>query len=155
TVVDERAQPAHGSGHHRRAARGCLERDETEGLGPAGHEADVGGSVVARQQMMRLWIDEAHPRPEPELYDEVAYPLELRRAVGPAGAADHEQDGVLLVERGQRAYRHFEALQRLDAADEEQDRALGRSEAQRGAGAAAAPGREEGVVDAGRHDLDA
>ena len=61
----------------------------------------------------------------------------------------------MVGERGERADGDVDALERLDATDEQQHRPVAEVEVgQRGAGAGAVAGREEGVVDAGRHDLD-
>ena len=77
-------------------------------------------------------------------------------ALGAAGAADDDERGVGPAERGQRAHGDVEALQRLDAPDEQEHGAVAEVEVvQRGAGAVAGAGREEGVVDAGRDELDA
>ena len=56
----------------------------------------------------------------------------------------------------QRPHRHVDALERLDAPDEQQHGVVVETERGEGlAGAALVAGREEGVVDTGRHDLDA
>ena len=53
-VVDQRGQPADGRGDDRRPAGGRLQRDQPERLGAAGDDADVGGPVVRRQQLVGL-----------------------------------------------------------------------------------------------------
>jgi hypothetical protein len=80
-------------------------------------------------------------------------PGQLGLALGPRRAADDDQRGVLALDAGQHVDSHPEALEGLDPADEQQHRLLPQSE-----GAAGPPlvaRREEGVVHAGRHDLDA
>ena len=77
-------------------------------------------------------------------------------ALAAAGPADHDQRGVGPAKRGEGAHRDVEALERLDATDEEQHRTVAEREVGEGApGPGPVAGREEGVVDAGRHDLDA
>ena len=59
-VVDQRGQSADRRGDDRGPAGGRLQGDQSERLGAAGHDADVGGPVVRRQQLVRLGIDEVH-----------------------------------------------------------------------------------------------
>ncbi len=80
----------------------------------------------------------------------------LGLAVGPAGPAHHDQQGVGVAapHLGEGTDGDVEGLQRLDAPDEQQ-RGPARLEPQGGAGADRVAGREEGVEHAGRHQLDA
>ncbi len=56
-------------------------------------------------------------------------------------------------QRGQRAHGDVHPLQRLDPPDEQQHRLRTQPQPERAAGPHPVPGREEGVLDAGRHDL--
>ena len=109
--------------------------------------------------MERRWCghrrDHADLVAHAELGDELVDAVDLGGAVGAAGAADHDEPGVGPAQRGERADRDVEALERLDATDEEEHRAVAEVEVvERGARTVAWAGREEGVVDAGRHELD-
>ena len=73
-------EPADVGGHHRGAARRGLERHQPERLGPAGHDADVGGPVVGGEQVVRLRLDEAHPIGQAELVDQATAPGPARPA---------------------------------------------------------------------------
>jgi len=61
---------------------------------------------------------------------------------------------VVRGQRGQGAHRHPHALQRLDAADEQQQRALA-VESEGPTGLPPVTGPEERVIDTRRHDPDA
>ena len=78
---------------------------------------------------------------------------ELRFAVGAARAADDHERDRRVVERGEAADREADALERLDATDEQDHAPTVEPEAVPRRGAIA--GREHRVVDAGRDDLDA
>ena len=95
----------------------------------------------------RTWSCEA------ELVDELVGAVDLAVALGAARPADDQQQRVGPAELGERPDRHVGTLQRLDAPDEQQHRpSIGRSSAARAPDLLA--GREEGVLDAGRDDLD-
>ena len=156
-VVDQRREPADGGGHHRRPAGGRLERHEPEGLGAAGDDAHVGGAVVRRQQLVGLGVDEVDVLAHAAGVGRVVQPLQRLLPVRPAGPADdHQPVGLpaVLEQLGQRLDRHVGALERLDAADEEQQAAV-EGEAEGAAGLGPVARAEERVVDAGRHDADA
>ena len=75
-----------------------------------------------------------------------------------ARSADDHEPGVVHpagMQGGQRPHGDVGALQRLDAPDVEQERAAGAVEAEGALGHAAVARREESVVDAEGHDLDA
>ena len=104
--------------------------------------------------MVRLRRHEPHATFEAEPGDERVQPLDLALPVGTARATDHEQPRASVAERGQGANRHVDPLERLDAPDEQQHGAAV-VELERGACATPRPGREERVLHAGGHDLDA
>ncbi len=74
-------------------------------------------------------------------------------ALDPARAPDDQHAGPGITQPRQRLYGDIDTLQRLDAADEEQHGLI--AEAEGLTSTAAGTRREEGVVDARRHDLDA
>jgi hypothetical protein len=91
-----------------------------------------------------------------QLGDELVDALHLAGAFGAARPAHHDEPRLGPVERGQRADGDVEALQRLDAADEEEHRSVTEVEVlERGARALPVPGGEERVVHTGRDQLDA
>ena len=104
------------------------------------------------------------PPGEAQLVDQAVDPAQLGLAVGTAGPADHDQAGVGVGQLGQGADGDVGPLERLDAADEEQQGSARRGRVGAGDGhvdADGGPGRllvaggEQAVVDARRHDLDA
>ncbi len=120
-VVDNRSKPTDVGGHDGRAARGRLERDQTERLGTRWHEADVSGLVVDGEARVPLGWHELHTPTEPELVHELMEPAHLGFAVVPARAAHHEQRHVR-VELGEAAHREIGPLERLDTPHEQEHR---------------------------------
>jgi hypothetical protein len=117
-------------------------------LRAAGHEHDVGGPVVGGQQVVGL----GSTKRTRSSHAEAATSSVTRRPrwaspAGPLVPPTTTSTGVVAVELGERPHRDVEALERLDAADEQQHRVVAEAEGRAGAGAVA--GREEGVVDAG------
>ena len=148
--TSERRPPTDG-GDDGRAARGRFERDQPERLGARRHQARRRrrGSSSARS-VVRLRRHEPHLVVDAELVDEpVPHAAQLGFAVGAARTADDHQLTVGIVERGEAAHREVDALQRLDAADE-QEHAAARRDRGGARAAARSPGREHRVVDAGR-----
>ena len=74
--------------------------------------------------MVRLRVDEADLVGHAELGDQLVDAVHLGGALGAAGPADHHERGVGPAERGQGPHRDVEALERLDAADEQEHRAV-------------------------------
>ena len=75
--------------------------------------------------------DEAHAGPEVVLVDERVKSRELGLAVGAAGPADDHQRGgrvPVVVEMGEGSHGNVSTLQALDAADEQQHRAVAQPE---------------------------
>ena len=103
--------------------------------------------------MVRLRRDEPDLVVQAELVDQLVGALDLGVALGTARAADDQQEGVGSAERVQRPDRHVGPLQRLDPTDEQDHRHVGRADRAQ-PGAALVARREEGVLDAGRDDLD-
>ena len=119
---------------HAAASRATSPKDSER----LGHEHDVGGPVVGGQQVVGHGGDHADLVGDAELGDQLVDPLDLRGALGAAGPADHHEPGVGPAERGEGPDRDVEALERLDAADEQEHRAVAEVEVvQRGAGAVA------------------
>src|SRR4051812_8821358 len=94
-----------------------------------------------------------HVAGDAQLVREVTHTGELLVAVGSTGSADDEQDRRRVAELGEATHREPDALQRLDASREQQ-RALV-PEPEPLLGEMDVVGKEHGVVDAGRYDLDA
>ena len=156
-VVDQRRQPTDRRGDHRRPAGRRLERDQAEGLGAAGDEADVGGPVVRRQQLVGLGLDEVDVVAHAPAVGHVGEPLQGLLPVGAAGAAHHHEAVGLapgLEQLGQGLDGHVGALERLDPPDEQEEATIER-QAEGAAGLGPVAGAEERVVDPGRHDADA
>jgi hypothetical protein len=98
---------------------------------------------------------EPDPLPQPEVGDQVVEAGQLGLALGAARPA-HQQQGRgvgPLGQGGEGPHGDTGPLEGLDAAHEEQHRAL--AQAQEGPGLPLVAGGEEVVVDAGGHDLDA
>ena len=106
---------------------------------------------------MGLGVDEVDVLAHAAGVGHVVEALERLLAVGPARAADdHQAVGLVpgIEQLGQRLDGHVGTLERLDAADEEQEAAVDR-QAEGPARLGPVPRAEERVVDAGRHDADA
>ena len=102
--------------------------------------------------MVRLGLDESHLAGKTEFVDHGPDLGQFRVAFRAGGAADDQQDRVLAVQFRKRLHRHVDTLQRLDTADEQQDRAV--TQRQRMTGTALVTWCEERVLHAGRDDLD-
>ena len=121
-VVDQAEQTTDPTGHHRDATGRRLECHQAEALAAAGHQHHIGGAVVGGQDVVRLRRHETHLVAQTQLVDERHHAVELGIALGSAGTADDQQDGIAATQRGERAHRHVGTLQRLDAANEQQHR---------------------------------
>src|SRR5205807_5947000 len=97
----------------------------------AGYEAHVGRPVELDQAGVGLRRYETHTVVETEVVDQTAEPRQLGLALGPTGPADDHEHGAPVVEERQRLHRDVDAFERLDAADEQQGRAI--AEPERGA----------------------
>ena len=106
-----------------------------------GHDAHVGGAVVGGELFVGLGRHEADPRLEPELLDEVVRASELGLALRTARPADHEEPARGVVEPGERFDREVDALEWLDAPDEQQD-GMARRAAARAGPSAWSPGEK-------------
>jgi hypothetical protein len=149
-VVDQRAQAAHRRRHHGGAARGGLEGDQAERLAAAGHEHHVGGAVVGRQHVVGLRRREAHALAHAEIGRQLLDALDLAVAAHAAGAPHHQQDRGGVVELGQGPHGDVEALERLDAPDEQQHHRVAR-DPEPSAGGRGVGEPEEVQVDPRRH----
>ena len=101
-VVDQRGQPADGRGDDRRPAGGRLQGDEPERLGAARDDADVGGPVVRREQLVGLGRDEVDVLAHPAGVGHVVQALQRLLAVRAARAA-HDDEAVGLAARARAA----------------------------------------------------
>ena len=155
-VVDEAEQAADGARHDRRPAGRRLERNEPEALRPAGHDDDVGGSVVARQHVVGLRRDEHDAVVQVEFVDEVVRSLRLESAALAARPAHDDQHRVGVAAPAQvtqRPNRDVGPLQRLDATHEDDQRNI-EVGADGPAGTGSVARSEESVFDPGGDDLD-
>ena len=152
-VPDRDAEPADARRDDRRAAGHRLQRHEAEALVVGGHDADVGGVVVERQLVVADGPDEARRGRRCRGRRSGACRWRIS-SVRVAVAADDEHAEVgLVVELRGGAEEDVDALQRLDAADEEDHPLAVQAE---GASRRLLVERAEAVeVDAAGHDGDA
>ena len=128
-VVDQRRQPADRRGDDRGAAGGGLEGDQTERLGAARDEADVGRPVVGGEQLVRL--RRRRMRPSRRARGPAASRWSASQLASPRGTArpaDDYEPGVSTPRRASSSSvrtRDVRPFQRLDPTDEEQERRLG------------------------------
>ena len=123
-IVHQAQQPTDRARHHRDTARRRLERDEAETLAATRYEHDVSGSVIRRQDVVRLRLDEVHTIAEAEFVDERPDAHGLVAAGIAARPADDHELGIRSSQLGQRTHGHVRTFQRLDAPDEQQQGAI-------------------------------
>ena len=80
SVIDQAEQTADCTRHHWSPAGCSLERDEPEALRPARYDDNVGGSVVARQDVMRLGRDKNDAVVQVKFVNKIVGPLCLESA---------------------------------------------------------------------------
>ena len=126
----------------------AFEGHEAEALAPTGHDDDIGGAVIARQQVVRLGFDEHDTIGEAEIGGQSADRLLFEESVRAAGATDDDEHGVRAVHRSEGPDGDVGAFERLDPADIQHDRAVGR-QADGAPRAAACPGAKKACSTAG------
>jgi hypothetical protein len=155
-VAHRRPQPTDGRGHDRRAARLRLEGDQAEGLVVAGDDGDVGGPVVLGEAVGGLGREELDDVGDAQISCELLKLFGGVEAGAAGGAHDVHAEPVpearaVAEESGGGVQQDVGRLERLDAADEEEDEGvLGGADGAAGGGAVA--GGEPVEVDAGRDD---
>jgi hypothetical protein len=157
-VGDRGAQAAHRGGHHGGPTGLRLDGHQTEGLAIGRDDGDVGRAVPVGQRVLGLRLHEADAGAETEVAGQLLQGMRLPGAA-PGRAADHRDDeavtelGPGLEQPGGGPQEDVGRLQRLEAADEEQEVGVLR-DAETAAGSAPRAGGEQAEVDARGHGHD-
>ena len=150
---DRVAETADAGGDDGGAAGHCLHGHQAERFVPGGNGDDISRAVEAGQEILRLGANEAEAVGDARGLDLVANASEGtdRFTVGVEVTADEEDErgraGGVLVEEPRRFDESFNPLDRVDAADEQDDRLVG-GETEGGAALVAILGLKEINVDA-------
>ena len=146
-------QPSDTGRDHGRAGGERLHGNESKALVVGGDHADIGRVVVVRQILARDRADKAHPVGDPQLVCqgvELGHGLRCRFAIA---SRDDQPDRLVEFRRRDGADQDVDALERLQPAHEQGDRATG--QAQAGASPGLVAGSEADQVDPRRHDRNA
>src|SRR5436190_2535030 len=121
-VADDGPQPTHTRRHDRRTARQRLHRYQPERLVAGGHHRNVRCRVVGRQLLVRNRADKSRPIANPEPRRQVLQAADSARYMAGARSTAHDQQlRVEVGETAESAQQHFQSLEPLDAADEQDD----------------------------------